>query len=352
MCSSYIDDSWDVITENANGSYLDFSVNTNFLGLPKAVKDNFNAITDVAGGYPDPKCKHLISCLSSKYNISSKYFLCGNGADDLLYRLIFATKPKRAVIVEPTFEEYERALELVNCEVFHYTLNEADNFTLDSGVLSVIQPDCDMLFICTPNNPTGQIVSTSLVEEILRCCVENDVLLVVDECFMEFLPEWRAHSAKELAAGTKNLIVIDAFTKTYSLAGFRLGFCVSGNIDLLEKMYLCGQSFAVSIPAQFAGVCALMDHAYMKTTYQTLLLEKEWLLTELNRFPLKVYPSQGNFLLLKSDTENILAKLLDKGIKVRDCSQFYGLSSEYFRIAIRKHSENKVLIEALTEIFL
>ncbi|MBR5793118.1 MAG: cobyric acid decarboxylase, partial [Anaerotignum sp.] len=66
----------------------------------------------------------------------------------------------------------------------------------------------------------------------------------------------------------------------------------------------------------------------------------------------KVYPSQGNFLLLKSGTENILAKLLDKGIKVRDCSQFYGLSSEYFRIAIRKHSENKVLIKALTEIFL
>lgn len=90
----------------------------------------------------------------------------------------------------------------------------------------------------------------------------------------------------------------------------------------------------------------------MEKTYQTLLYEKKWLITELNRLPLKVFPSHGNFLLLKSDTESIRIKLLSKGIKVRDCSQFYGLSSEYFRIAIRQHSDNGILIKTLSEILL
>ena len=99
------------------------------------------------------------------------------------------------------------------------------------------------------------------MKEILEHCEKNNVLLVVDECFMEFLPMWRLHSVKYLIAENKNLIVLDAFTKTYSLAGFRLGFCLSADDDLLEKMAVCGQSFGVSIPAQFAGVCALQDDA-------------------------------------------------------------------------------------------
>ena len=343
---------WQTITENADRSYLDFSVNINALGIPKAVKENIQEITDVLHVYPDPECKYLTSCLAKKYNISEDQILCGNGADDLLYRLVLSVKPKRAIIIEPTFEEYSRALELVGFEVLHYMTNAEKNFVLDRGILSAIQPDCDMLFLCNPNNPTGQIVDLHLLQEMMECCEKNNVLLVVDECFMEFLSQWRMFSAKQLTAQSKNLIVIDAFTKTYSLAGFRLGFCISNNGELLEKMHRCGQSFGVSTPAQFAGVCALMDDTYMEETYQTLLPEREWLFQELEKLPLIVYPSQGNYLLFRSSVENLRSRLLEQGIKVRDCSQFYGLSEEYCRVAVREHSENVLLIKTLAEILL
>ena len=216
----------------------------------------------------------------------------------------------------------------------------AKNFN-DKEIIKFIQDNKISYSVTDPKNMDGMVEGR-----------HQGIIAVIDECFIEFLPQWRGCTAKQLTAENKNLIVLDAFTKTYSLAGFRLGFCVSGNRDLLEKMAVCGQSFGVSTPAQFAGVCALQDDAYMEEAYKVLLPEREWLFQELKKLPLTVYPSQGNFLLLWSSVENIREKLLEKGIKVRDCSQFYGLSSEYCRIAVRERSDNVLLLEALKEILL
>ncbi|MCI8423341.1 MAG: aminotransferase class I/II-fold pyridoxal phosphate-dependent enzyme [Lawsonibacter sp.] len=344
--------SWKSITETMENSLLDFSVNINALGIPETVKQQLPNLSDIAGVYPDSGCKYLSSCLAKKYHIRTSRILCGNGADDLLYRLVFAAKPKHAVVCEPTFEEYSRALKLVGCEVHHYTGKADNNFSLDEGILPAIQTDCDMVFLCNPNNPTGQIVSPQLLHRIIECCQRNQVLLAVDECFIEFLPDWEKYTLKGLAAQSENLIVIDAFTKTYSMAGFRLGFCISGNADLLSDMRLCGQSFAVSTPAQLAGVCALMDRSYMEKTYQMLSPEREWLFSELQVFPLKVYPSKGNFFLIKTEKRNIGQILLENGVKVRDCSRFYGLDSDYCRIAILTHDKNMALVKVLKTIFI
>ena len=352
MSLNLTDYPWKNITENADHTYLDFSVNTNALGIPNAVKEYIAATVEFAGGYPDPECRQLTECLSEKYKIPASHILCGNGADDLLYRFVLAIKPKRAIIVEPAFEEYQRALHLVGCDVLHYTLKAEKGFTLDEDILKVIKPDVDVLFLCNPNNPTGQVASRALVKKILDRCAAHNVILVVDECFMEFLPEWGCYSVKSLAAQYENSVVIDAFTKTYSLAGFRLGFCISGNADLLAGMRLQGQSFSVSTLSQFAGVCALMDDAYMQETYRSLPAEREWLFRELKKLPMEVFPSQGNFLLCKNTAVNMRQALMEKGIKVRDCSQFYGLSWEYFRIAVGKHRDNELLIKALRGILL
>ncbi|MCI8505718.1 MAG: aminotransferase class I/II-fold pyridoxal phosphate-dependent enzyme [Lachnospiraceae bacterium] len=343
--------SWQSITENTGDNHLDFSVNINPLGIPDSVKAQLANLADIAGVYPDPNCNYLSSCLSEKYHVSPNHILCGNGADDLLYRLVFATNPKHAIVVEPTFEEYNRALELVGCEIHHYTVREENHFLLDKEVLSAIKADSDMMFLCNPNNPTGQLVNPLLLQEIIERCQDNHILLVVDECFMEFLPSWKEYTVKEIAALSKNLIVIDAFTKTYSLAGFRLGFCISGNTNLLSGMRLYGQDFAVSTPAQLAGICALMDRSYMQGTYHILSSERKWLLSELQKFPLKVYPSQSNFLLFQTADKHIRQKLFEKGIKVRDCSRFYGLGPEYCRIAVRTHNENIALIKILKQIY-
>ena len=339
------------ITESVGEGYIDFSVNINPLGVPNAVKRQFAEISDISGAYPDPECKYLCSLLAEKYHINAGQILCGNGADDLLYRLVFAVKPKHAVVIEPTYEEYDRVLDLVGCEVLHYTLKAENSFALSEDVLSVLDENCDIVFICNPNNPTGQLADSELMMKLIKRCRDKHILLVIDECFMEFLHDWEKYSVKEIAARSENVIVIDAFTKTYSLAGFRLGFCVSGNSKLLDGMRLYGADFAVSVPAQLAGISALADKEYIQKTHEVISAERDWLFGKLQSFPIKVYPSKANFLLFKSK-ENLRRRLYENGIKVRDCSHFYGLCNEYCRAAIRTHDDNEKLIKALEKIFL
>lgn len=339
------------ITESVGERYIDFSVNINPLGIPDTVKRQFAEITEISGAYPDPDCRYLCSLLAEKYRIDTGRILCGNGADDLLYRLVFAVKPKYAVVIEPTYEEYDRLLDLVGCEIQHYTLKAENSFTLSEDVLSVLDENCDIAFLCNPNNPTGQLADSELMMKLIKHCRDKRILLVVDECFMEFLPDWEKYSVKEIATQSDNIIVIDAFTKTYSLAGFRLGFCVSGNAELLENMRLYGADFAVSVPAQLAGISALADKESMKKTHEVISAERDWLFDKLKKLPLEIYPSTANFLLLKGN-ENIRRKLYENGIKVRDCSHFYGLGNEYCRVAIRTHDDNEKLIKTLEKMLL
>lgn len=341
----------DLITENVGEGYIDFSVNINPLGVPDTVKRQFARAAELSGAYPDPDCRYLCSLLAEKYRIDTGRILCGNGADDLLYRLVFAVKPKHAVVIEPTYEEYDRVLDLVGCEVLHYTLNAENGFTLSEDVLSALDENCDIAFLCNPNNPTGQLVDIGLMCRINEHCQDKRILLVVDECFMEFLPDWDKYSVKKIAAQSENVIVIDAFTKTYSLAGFRLGFCVSGNAELLDGMRLYGADFAVSVPAQLAGISALADKDYMRRTHEVISAEREWLSDKLKSLPIEVYPSKANFLLFKSK-ENIRRKLYENGIKVRDCSRFYGLGEEYCRVAVRTREDNEKLIKTLEKMLL
>lgn len=131
-------------------------------------------------------------------------------------------------------------------------------FIINETILDNIK-NIDMLILCNPNNPIGSILPNYLIEQIIEKCGKENVILLIDECFIEFLPNWNEISQKKNAALSQNIVVIDAFTKTYALPGFRLGFCITGNRSILLKMKQWGQDFSVSIPAQVAGICALAD---------------------------------------------------------------------------------------------
>lgn len=338
------------VTEKGADDLLDFSVNTNLLGVPAAVSDGLLQIRDAVSGYPDPGCSFLTKLLAEKHHVPENTVLFGNGADDLLYRLAFAGKPKKAMIIEPTYEEYARAFQKTGCELIRYRLSPERDFEMDQEVLSVVQSDLDLVLLCNPNNPTGRLADPEIVGQLAEKCLQNDILLVIDECFMEFLPDWEHYSLKQQAASSQNLIIIDAFTKTYSLAGFRLGYCITGNQMLLAEMKLQGPDYGVSVPAQFAGVCALMDEGYLPETYLLLEKERKWLYTELCSLNLRVIPSSVNYFLLQDPRTDIYKRLLEKGIKTRNCSLFYGLDGTYCRMAVRQHWENERFVAALQEI--
>ena len=213
-------------------------------------------VIPTADRYPDPLCRELRAKLALHEGVPADHILCGNGAADLIFRLVWAKKPRRALVTAPTFAEYAAALETVGCTVERFILPAADDFAVPEAFLSAIDDRVDLVFLCQPNNPTGQLTPPDLVARILQRCTACGALLVLDECFLDFLPDHAQLTAKPLL-GSGDLLILKAFTKLYGMAGVRLGYALRADTALLGAMQHTGQPWAVSSLAQAAGLAAL-----------------------------------------------------------------------------------------------
>jgi len=321
--------------------------------LPEGVRQAIRASVDSFDVYPDPLCRELVERLSKHEGVPAEWILCGNGAADLIYRTAYAVKPKKAMVLAPTFAEYEEALSAASCQVVHYELQERNGFQTGEGLLDALDEGLDMLFLCNPNNPTGQLVTKEFLLKLVRRCKTLGILLFIDECFNEFLEEPQEYTTKEFLKAFDNLIILKAFTKIYAMAGIRLGHCISANTELLKKLREAGQPWSVSAPAQLAGIQAMMEKNYLIKTKRLILEEREYLIRHLKKSGITVIASNANYIFIKDScsTEKPLHEMLfEKGILIRNCDNYNGLGPGYYRFCIRKHEENIKLIEALREI--
>ena len=327
---------------------LDFSANINPLGAPEAVKRAIaESIADIEK-YPDPHCCQLRIKLAEYERISADNIVCGNGADDLIFRIVHAFKPSKALICAPTFSEYRRALVETGCEVYEHILHEENGFAIGEDMLHKLDSSVNMCFLCTPNNPTGRLIAPELLADITAKCRENDIILVSDECFLDFVSDSESYSLRRHFS--ENCIILKAFTKLYAMPGIRLGYAICGSISAAESIQKNGQFWSVSAPAQAAGIAALDEADYVRRTREYTADERRFLSEKLNKLGVKVYDGAANFLLFRSRS-GLAEKLLAEGILIRDCSDFSGLSEGYYRIAVRTHEENIRLISALGRCF-
>ncbi len=327
---------------------LDFSENTNPFMLPEGVKKAIIAGIEQYNVYPDPECRNLKNAVSQYYNIKEEQLVFGNGAADLIFKIAYGLRPKCALILAPTFSEYELALQKVDTKVEYFCLKEEEQFAVTEEILTRI-PGHDIVYICNPNNPTGKVCSKALMQKIAQTCKENQAYLVVDECFMDFVPEWNHYSLLEEVEKYDNIIILKAFTKIFAMAGLRLGFGVSSNQSLLHGIQNAGQPWSVSTVAQVAGIACCKEDAYVKESLADIQKEKQYVKEALENLGFFVYESDANYLLLKSELD--LAEALKcKGIMVRPCGNYHNLTKEYFRIGIKRRGENQKLVKALQEI--
>lgn len=324
---------------------IDFSVNINPLGMPDSAKKILAGNIGRFSEYPDPDSTELVRKLSEYEKIQPDNIVCGNGAADLIYRLVHALKPHRALLVSPTFSEYEKALTENGCRIKFHALRETENFCITERILEDLH-DADVFFLCDPNNPTGSLASCELMEKIVRRCAEEKITLILDRCFMDFTGRSDGDTALLL---NNNTVILKAFTKIYAMAGLRLGYMISGNAELSEKVRRTGQCWSVSVPAQLAGIVALQEVGYIKRTVSFIRRERDFLCRSLQRPEIKIYPSETNYLLLQGSMP-FDKLLLQKNIAVRSCENYRGLNDRYFRIAVKDHSNNERLVNAVNEI--
>lgn len=325
---------------------LDFSANLNFLGMPESVRAAAKTGVDLAEHYPDPFCRKLREAISAAEDVRPEEVICGNGAADLIFGLVLAKKPRRALLWAPGFYEYEQALRTIDCQIEFIKLRRETEFQFEEETLSRIVPGIDILFFCNPHNPTGQAASDSFLQKLLQRCKETGTFCVVDECFLDFIDEAERHSVKARMDKNPQLFILKAFTKIYAMPGLRLGYGLCFDVEFLSKMQEVMQPWNVSVPAQEAGIAALKETEYLGRFQKLLQEERQFLKREMTAMGYCLYGSKANFLFFQGPED--LAEFCKKqGILIRDCRNYRELCPGYYRIAVRSHEENIRLLEAL-----
>ena len=328
--------------------WIDFSANINPFGTPQGVIHAVQAALTEMHHYPDPYCRKLTGAISDFEGVPKENILCGSGAAELIYSYCEAVRPKLAVMPAPTFSEYALGLERIGCKVERFFLRQENGFAMGEDFLKyIVETSPDVVFLCNPNNPTGKTIAFPLLEELLPLCKERGIRLFVDECFLDLSDS--GESLKTFLADNPGLFLLKAFTKSYGMAGIRLGYCLSSDTELLKRMSKVVQPWNVSTLAQAAGVAALDEHAFLQKTKEVVSVERKWLTDELEMLGFWVCPSSTNFLLFQGP-ENLHRVLKEKKIAIRDCRNFVGLGSGWFRIAVRLHEENECLIRTIREV--
>ncbi len=325
---------------------LDFSVNVNPFGPSEQVLEAARSSMELAGNYPDSRCRELRQRIGEKKSIPQEFIIAGNGAADLFFSLAAAERPAKAVIPVPAFSEYARALNTVGCEIQEYPLKKENHFRLTEDFLHVLDQSIDMVFLCNPSNPAGQSTERKLLRKIAEKCQSRGIRLVVDECFIDFLSEPEAYTMEGLAQEYSCLFVVQAFTKMHAIPGLRLGYGITSDRALLEKMENSRQPWSVSVPAQAAGIAALTEEARIRMTRDYVRRERLRMEETLGEIGVEYIPSEANFILIYS-SKDLFRILQDRGILIRDCANYSGLGKGWYRIAVKQKEENDRILEEI-----
>ena len=335
----------DIYTEPVR---LDFSASLNPLGTPPAVIDVIKQAADHADCYPDPHCRKAVAAISHHEVVPPEFILMGNGAAELIYSFCHASAPHSALIAVPTFSEYETALAGSSCRIiFHSMLCEDDFFLQENFTETILNSKPNVVFLCNPNNPTGRLISSALLRKILSLCEIIKARLFVDESFIELCEEKPVLNT--LIADHPHLFLLKSFTKSYALAGIRVGYCLCSDQYLLQRMSRTVQPWNVSVIAQSAAEAAVNEAEFLQEARAIIKTERKYLSTALGRLGFQVCPSDANFLLFRAPA-GLDTKLRKGGIAIRNCANFTGLGKGWYRIAVRKHEENEILIQTMEQI--
>ena len=376
-----------------NKVILDFSVNINPLGMPDSAKEAALRGVELSTGYPDWEQRELRNVLSKYLDVPGEDILFGNGASDLIYRLMMVLKPKEVLVPDPSFTEYRSAAKKAGAKVLDYILREEDSFSFTDDTVAAFVDRIEHLaagsvvFLCNPNNPDGSIIPKEKLIQICEACEKRSVWLIVDECFLSFCGKENeltmlrrtTDSDRDLSneisdikatdfCGVKavendttesietHLVVLRAFTKIFGMPGLRLGYIVTENHGLIRTVRETMTPWDINVPAQMAGTAALKDESFIEETRRTVVQERKYLISEIQKNGLaeKIYnpDSEANFILFRVSQKdiNLKERLLEKGILIRSCRDFVGLDERYFRICVRTHEENLKLINEWSQL--
>ena len=366
---------------------LDYSSNINPYGIPESLKKRITENLEILERYPDPDYIELRQKLAHLNKVDMSNIILGNGATEIIFLFMKVINPKKILIAAPTFGEYERAVKAMkrvenssilgnsdkkkddenSCgkqkiKIEYFELKENDDFKLNiHNLKNELEKKYDLLIMCNPNNPTGKFLKLDETEEILKECNKYNTKLFIDEAFIDFLKDGIKESIINTKEDKQNLFVTRAFTKFFAMPGLRLGYGMYFDKELEKKISEKKEPWSVNNIAEMAGLTVLDDTKYIEETLKWIAEEKTYVYEKLNEINgIKPYKTEVNFITVKIEDNFILkglnvkilrGKMIEKGILIRDASNFKFLDERFFRLAIKNRKNNDRVIETLKKIF-
>lgn len=333
---------------------VNFAGNVNPLGTSLKALESLSHNLNIAADYPDRNYTKLKNSIARYCNTSSENILVGNGSTELISLGIQHIGAKKALIIGPTYSEYKRELDLLNCSLEEYTLSHSNNFTLDlKDLMETLSQGYDFLIICNPNNPTGSSLNQKILNELLTQCASLGVFVMIDETYIEFSQHMNTLTAIPLCSNFDKLLVLRGFSKFYAAPGIRLGYGVTGDRTIINKITTYQNPWSVSSYAEFLGTELLSDTKYISDSKDLINKEKLKIVDTLSKCDnYYCYPSDSNFFLLKILDSNVTSldifhHCMLEGLFIRDCNTFFGDTGEFIRFCIMKPDDNDRLLDIL-----
>ncbi len=332
-----------------------FSANVNPLGVSPLLRESLASHIDVITTYPDREYTSLRRCIAAYAGCEPENILVGNGSTELISLFIKMEQPRKALIIGPTYSEYEREVSLVGGTCLYYPLKE-DSFVLNTAdLISHLNESVDLLVICNPNNPTSSAIAGGDMRRILDACKQHDIFVMVDETYVEFAPDPESVTAVPLTRYYNNIIILRGTSKFFAAPGLRLGYAITGNHDLIHSINARKDPWSIHSLAVVAGEIMFKDENYIRETRQLICAERERMyraLSQDERF--HPYAPSANFMLVKIEDPKLTADILfdraiRRGMMIRNCSTFPFLSNKFFRFCFMMPEMNDRLMNCLKE---
>lgn len=338
-------------------SIICFGANVNPLGLSEKVKEELKEHLDLISSYPDREYKSLRQAIGDYLKVSPKHVLVGNGSTELISLLIEQRCPKKTLILGPTYSEYARELSFSGSIQEYYHLKEDSGFHLDiPDFINKLEEGFDLLIICNPNNPTSSVIQTDEMFQILRACQDKDTFVMIDETYVEFVPDIEKVTAMSFLEEFEHFMVLRGVSKFFAAPGLRLGYGVTSCQAFLERVKEHQIPWSLNSIGAFAGERMLKDQEYIERTRSLIFHERARMLKELKKIPaIRVFDAYANFILIQLKKDGLTAfdvfeACIKQGLMVRDCSSFQCLKGEYVRFCVMLPEANTRLLKALKEI--
>lgn len=333
---------------------VSFSANVNPLGVSPLLRTTLADKIDAITTYPDREYTSLRKCIAAYCGTDYENVIVGNGSTELISLFIQIEHPKKAMIIGPTYSEYEREISLGGGTTLYYPLREKDDFRLDvNDFISHLNENIDLLVICNPNNPTSSCITSTDMRRILDACKEYDIYVMVDETYVEFAENMKEIDSVPLTNYYNNIVILRGTSKFFAAPGLRLGYAITGNRDLIKAINTRKNPWTINSLAVVAGETMFSDTAYIKETKDLITKERARMYQAFCESPdYKVYKPSGNFMLVRILRNDLTSQeLFDRAIRekmmIRDCSTFPFLDNKYIRFCIMNPEDNDRLLHCL-----